>query len=113
MVHQEAVRFILLVYRVQDVPQMGFLICQQETQGVYLRRAHILPALGLQGLQQAVGAQALGMVVEEVCLVPADDALAQQGKPGDAAVGGIDVTAHLPYFCGFGFYLPCPLPFMH
>ena len=108
VVHQEAVSFVLFVYRVHDIPQMGFLICQQETQGVYLCRAHILPAMRFQGLQQAVGAQALNVVMVRICFVPTYNALTQQGKPGDVAVGGVDVAAYLPYLGGLGFYLPYP-----
>ena len=53
------------------------------------------------------------MVVAVVRFVPADDALAQQGKPGDAAVGVTDVTAHLLDGFRAGFYLPDAFVFMH
>ena len=45
------------------------------------------------------------MVVAAVRFVPADDSLAQQGKPGDMAVCGVDVATHLSYLGGLGFYL--------
>ena len=64
-------------------------------------------------MQQAVGAQELNMVVLAVSLAPTYDTLTQQSKPGNLAVGGVDVAAHLPYLGGFGFYPPYPLPFMH
>ena len=44
---------------------------------------------------------------------PSDDALAEGGKPGDVAVGGVDVAAHLSYLGGLDFYLPYLLAFMH
>ena len=53
------------------------------------------------------------MVTGAVGFIPSDEALAEGGKPGDVAVGGVDVAAHLPYLGGFGFYLPYPLAFMH
>lgn len=40
----------------RQVQQVGFLFRQEGAQGVYLCRTHIVPAMGLQGLQQAVGA---------------------------------------------------------
>ena len=56
---------------------------------------------------------AVRTVTGTVCPFPSDDALAEGGKPGDVAVGGVDVMAHLPYLGGLGFYLHYPLPFMH
>lgn len=58
MVHHEAVRFVLPLHRFHNVPQVGFFVRQEGAERVYLCRAHILPTMGLQGLQQAVGAQA-------------------------------------------------------
>ena len=52
------------------------------------------------------------MVVAAVSLAPTYDTLTQQGKPGDVAVGGIDVVAHLPHFDGFGSYLTHLFPFI-
>ena len=92
--------------------QVGFLIRQEGTEGVYLRRMHILPAMWFQGLQQAVGAQALDMVVAAVRFIPADDTLAQKGKTGDAAVGGVDVVAYLPNFGYFHFNVTHTLTFI-
>lgn len=74
---------------------------------------HVFAAERFHGLQQAVGAQELGMVMAAVRFVLADDAFAQQGKPGDAAVGVTDVTAHLPDGFRAGFYLPDAFVFMH
>lgn len=53
------------------------------------------------------------MVVAVVRFVPADDALAQQGKPGDTTVGLTYVTAHLPDGFRAGFYLPDAFALMH
>ena len=101
------------LHRLHDVPQVGFLVRQEGAEHVYLCRAHVFAAERFHGLQQAVGAQELGMVMAAVRFVPADDALAQQGKPGDAAVGVTDVTAHLPDGFRAGFYLPDAFVFMH
>ena len=113
VVHQETVRLVLTGKDFRQMQQVGFLFCQKGAQGVYLCRAHIVPAMGLQGLQQAVGAQELGMVMAVVRFVPADDALAQQGKPGDTTVGLTYVTAHLPDGFRAGFYLPDAFALMH
>ena len=47
-----------------------------------------------------------------VRFVPTYDTLAQQGKTGDAAVGSVDVTAHVLYLLGLGFNLTYPFPLM-
>ena len=85
----------------------------QGAERVYLCRAHVFAAERFHGLQQAVGAQELGMVMAVVRFVPADDALAQQGKPGDTTVGLTYVTAHLPDGFRAGFYLPDAFALMH
>ena len=54
-----------------------------------------------------------GAVVPVVRLFPADDAFAQCGEGGDAALGDGDVTPYLLYFARFGFYLTHPSTFMH
>ena len=113
MVHQQAVRVVLPLQRFHDVPQVCFFFRQEGAQGVYLCRAHIRRATGFQGLQQAVGAQELGMVMAVVRFVPADDALALQGKPGDKPVGLTYVTALLPDGFRAGFYLPDAFALMH
>lgn len=59
---------------------MGFLVRQEGAERVYLCRAHVFAAERFHGLQQAVGAQELGMVMAVVRFVPADDALAQQAS---------------------------------
>ena len=92
---------------------MSILFRQEGAQGVYLCRTYIVPAMGLQGLQQAVGVQTEGTVTDAVGFLPANDALAEGGKADDVAVGGVDVAAKLPYLGRLDFYLPYPLSFMH
>ena len=113
VVHQQAVCLVLPLHQLHDVPQMGFLVRQEGAERVYLCRAHVFAAERFHGLQQAVGAQELGMVMAVVRFVPADDALAQQGKPGDTTVGLTYVTAHLPDGFRAGFYLPDAFALMH
>ena len=52
-------------------------------------------------------------VTGTVCPFPPDDTFAEGGKPGDVAVDGVDVAAHLPYLGGFVFYFLYPHTFMH
>ena len=73
VVHQEAVRLVLTGKDFRQVKQVGFLFSQEGAQGVYLFRLDVLPAMELQGLQQAVGTQAEGAVTGAVGLFPADD----------------------------------------
>ena len=64
-------------------------------------------------MKQAVGAQAEDAVTGTVSILPSDYTFAEDGKPGDVTVDGVDVAAHLPYLGGLGLYLPYPLPFMY
>ena len=97
VVHQEAVRLVLLLHCFHDAQQVFFFVCQHKTECVYLRRMHIRRAVGLQGLQQAVGAQPEGMVTGAVGSFPPDDALAENGEFHNALVDGIDIVPHLLY----------------
>ena len=103
---------VLPLHRFHNVPQVSFLFRQDSAQGVYLCRMHIRFTTGFQGLQQAVGVQAEGVVTGAIGFFPPGDALAEGGKPGDVAMYVVDVATHLPYFGGLGFYLPYPLTFI-
>ena len=113
MVHQKAVCLVLTGESFHKVQQVGFFFHQESAERVYLCRAHEILAAGLHGLQQAVRPQPPGAVVQVVRLFPADDAFAQCGEGGDAALGDGDVTPYLLYFARFGFYLTHPSTFMH
>ncbi len=61
--------------------------------------------MGFQSSQQTIYVQSLGMIITVIRIIPPNDTFAQQSKPGDMLVDGIDVATHLPYFGGLGFYL--------
>ncbi|WP_337557607.1 hypothetical protein [Phocaeicola plebeius] len=113
MVHQKAVCLVLTGESFHKVQQVGFFFHQEGAERVYLCRTHEILAAGLHGLQQAVRPQPPDAVVTIVRLFPADDAFAQCGEGGDAALGDGDVTPYLLYFARFGFYLTHPSTFMH
>ncbi|MDM8232877.1 hypothetical protein QUW56_05670 [Phocaeicola barnesiae] len=113
MVCQQAVCLVLPPDGFHDVQQVEFLAFQQGAERVYLRRAHEVLAVGLHALQQAVGTQPLGAVVQVIAFFPAYHPLAQHGKRGDAAVGGVDVRPDFLYLHGFRLYLAHPLPFLY
>ena len=113
MVHQKAVCLVLTGESFHKVQQVGFFFYQEGAERVYLCRAHEILAAGLHDLQQAVRPQPPGAVVPVVRLFPADDAFAQCGEGGDAALGYGDVTPYLLYFACFGFYLVHPFALMY
>lgn len=86
VVHLQAVSVPLPFQRFHDVLEVVFLVDQQKTERVYLGRMHIRCTTRLQGSQQAVDAQSLGVVMMTIGIVPTNDALAQQREVGDAAV---------------------------
>ena len=92
--NKQAVALVPTVKALHDVAQVRFLLCQQVPQGIYLSGMHILPALGLQRLQQAVRQQAVVAVVPVVHLFPCHHALAPDGKSRDAAVRLVDAEAY-------------------
>ena len=57
--------------------------------------------------------QSLVVVVTVIRIVPPNDTLAQQGKPGDMAVGGVDVAAYLSYFTYLHFNITHTLTFIY
>lgn len=57
--------------------------------------------------------QSLVVVVTVICIIPPNDTLAQQSKPGDMTVGSIDVTAYLPYLTYLHFNITHTLTFIY